>query len=233
MTRKTPLVLLPGLLLDEGLWARQIADLDDVADITVGDLTRGESMRELACSLLDRAPRRFALAGLSMGGYVALEVMRLAPERVARLALLATSARADTPAQTARRKDWLGLAERGRFKGVTPRMLADFLHPDGLDDDSVTGPILRMTGSLGRDVFLRQTRAVMARPDSRAGLANIACPTLVVCGRDDRATPPELAFEIAAAIPGADLVVLGRCGHLAPLERPVEVSSYLRAWLGV
>ncbi|MFQ5785686.1 MAG: alpha/beta fold hydrolase [Alphaproteobacteria bacterium] len=231
MTRKTPLVLLPGLLLDGDLWQRQICDLAEIADIAVGDLTKAETMADLARAVLDAAPERFALAGLSMGGYVALEVMRIAPERITRLALIDTSARADSPERSRRRSDLLALAERGRFRGVTPALLPFYLHPAHLENAAITGPIFAMATRLGRDVFTRQTRAVMTRPDYRPGLPKIACPTLVLCGREDQATPLEHSVEMAETIPDADLVVLGRCGHLAPLERPGAVSAALRSWL--
>lgn len=231
MPQKTPLVLLPGLLLDARLWRHQVSALAGIAEIAVGDLSRGESMAELAAQVLAAAPERFALAGLSMGGYVALEIMRRAPGRVTRLALLDTSARPDSPARRRRREDLLRLAARGRFQGVTPRLLPYYLHPDRLDDAAITGAVMEMSQSLGRDVFLRQTRAIMARGDYREGLSAIACPTLVLCGREDQATPVEHALEMAQAIPSADLVVLGRCGHLAPLERPRMVSEQLRMWL--
>jgi len=226
------LVLLPGLLLDERLWARQVAALAEVAEVTVGDITQGADIDAIAGRVLAQAPPRFALAGLSMGGYVAQAIIRLAPERVSHLALLATSARADTRAQTARRRALLCLAERGRFKGVTPRLLPFYVHPDRVDDPAVAGPVLAMAETLGRDVFLRQTRAAMARVDGRVALSLVACPTLVLCGREDQATPLELSREMAALIPAADLVVLGRCGHLAPLERPEAVTAQLRYWLG-
>ncbi len=231
MTEKISLVLLPGLLLDAGLWAQQTAHLGDVAEVAVGDLGRGETIAEIAQAVLAAAPPRFALAGLSLGGYVALEIVGAAPGRVSRLALIDTSARADAPERAARRRDLLALCERGRFNGVTPRLLPFYLHRDNLDDEAVTAPILAASRALGREVFARQTRAVLARADRRGDLAAISCPTLVICGRDDQATPLEHALEIAAAVPHADLVVLGRCGHLAPLERPAAVTAHLRQWL--
>lgn len=231
MTQKPPLVLLPGLLLDARLWRHQITALGASARISVGDTTRAETMVGIADRVLDEAPERFALAGLSMGGYVALEIMRRAPERVSRLALLDTSARPDGDDRRQRREDLLRLAARGRFQGVTPRLIPFYLHPDNLEDATITDSVMEMSQSLGRDVFLRQTRAIMARGDYRGRLAAIACPTLVLCGREDQVTPPDHSIEMANAIPRADLVVLGHCGHLAPLERPEAVTAQLRAWL--
>lgn len=231
MAAPTPLVLLPGLLCDGALWHAQTRWLGDVAAFTIGDLTHDDSVATMARSVLMEAPESFALAGLSMGGYVALEIMRQAPERVRRLALLDTSARADTPAQTERRRGLLALAEKGQFKGVTPRLLPMLVHPDRLDDEALTATVTAMAERVGRDAFLRQQKAIMGRPDSGPDLGRIRCPTLVLCGREDALTPPELHRELAAAIPGARLVVIEECGHLAPLERPHATTAVLRYWL--
>ena len=233
MSDKTPLLLIPGLLLTADLWAHAAAHLADIADIAVTEDQREHvSMPAIAAAILARAPERFALAGLSMGGYVALEIMRQAPERVARLALLDTSARADTPEQLARRRGLIELAQKGRFKGVTPRLLPLLVHTDRRQDRPLLERIVKMAGEVGRDGFLRQQRAIMGRVDSRAGLSLIRCPTLVLCGRQDELTPPELAAEMASVIGGARLVLLDRCGHLSPMEMPDAVTAALREWLG-
>ena len=231
MTERTPLVLLPGLLLDEALWQPQLKALADIAEMTVGDLSKDDSMAGMARSVLAAAPPRFALAGLSMGGYAAFEVMRQAPERVTRLALLDTSARPDTPAQTKERRAFIGMCERGEFKGVTPRLLPRWIHPSRVNDKALTETVMSMTARVGRDAFIRQQTAIMNRPDSRPGLSRIDCPTLVLCGHEDQATPVEVHREIAADISNARLVVVPECGHLSPLERPEAVNAALRAWL--
>jgi pimeloyl-ACP methyl ester carboxylesterase len=231
MNPRIPLFLLPGLLLDDVLWAPQLAALADIADMAVGDLTQDDSMEAMARRILDGAPPRFALAGLSMGGYVSFEIMRQAPERVTRLALLDTSARPDTPEQTANRRNLMKLCEQGQFKGVTRRLLPQWIHPARVDEPGLADTVMSMTARVGRDSFLRQQTAIIGRPDSRPGLSRIHCPTLVLCGHEDRATPVELHREIAADIPNARLTVVPECGHLSPLERPDAVNAALRGWL--
>lgn len=231
MAAPTPLILLPGLLCDAALWRHQARTLADVADITVPDLTQDDSVGAMAERVLAAAPSEFALAGLSMGGYVAQEIMRRAHRRVFRLALIDTSARPDTPEQSERRKGLIKQAEMGEFKGVTSRLLPLLIHPDRLGDEALTGVVRRMAENVGKAAFLRQQRAIMGRPDSREDLNRIACPTLVLCGRQDGLTPIEVHREMAEAISGAALVIVEDCGHLAPLERAVTVSAVMRYWL--
>lgn len=226
------LILLPGLLNDAALWTAQIAGLSDLVEtVQVPDVTRYAAIDALAAAILADAPERFALAGLSMGGYVALEIMRQAPERVERLALMDTSARADGEDQRRRRTGLIQLADMGRFKGVTPRLLPMLVHPSRLDDPTVTVPIFEMAARVGRDGFIRQQKAILSRADSRDLLAGIDCPTLVACGRQDQLTPLELSEEMAAAIPRARLEVVEDCGHLPPLEHPGTATGLLRRWL--
>jgi pimeloyl-ACP methyl ester carboxylesterase len=226
-----PIVLLPGLLCDHRLFAAQIPALSEHAAPVVADLTGTDSIAGLAAHVLATAPRRFALAGLSMGGYIAFEILRRAPERVSRLALIDTQARADTPEASARRRGLMELAEKGEFKGVTPRLLPLFVHPDRLGDAALVGTVEAMAETVGKQGFLRQQQAIMGRPDSRPGLPAIACPTLVLAGREDQLTQPELQVEMAGLIPDATLVLVPRCGHLSPLEQPTAVTRQLLAWL--
>ena len=225
MTERFHLLLLPGLLCDDRLWLPQVEALSERVDIVIADMTRDDTMAGMARRALDAAPERFALAGLSMGGYVALEIMRQAPERVTGLALLDTGARADTPEQTVRRRDLIALADRGEFKAVSPRLLPLFVHESRLTDDALIVDVTAMAESVGKDAFLRQQKAIMGRPDSRPGLPDISCPTLILCGRDDVLTPPSLSEEIAELIPGADLVLIDDCGHLSTMERPAPRSA--------
>jgi pimeloyl-ACP methyl ester carboxylesterase len=219
------------LLCDGALYEAQIAALADVAASIVGDLTRHDSIPGMAAAMLGEMPEYFSLAGLSMGGYVAQEIMRQAPHRVIRLALLDTSARADTDEQRARRHGLIELAGIGHFKGVTPRLLPLLIHEDHLTDQKLVDTVIGMAERVGHDGFLRQQTAIMGRRDGRADLKRIACPTLVLCGRQDALTPVALHEEMAAAIRGAKLVVVEDCGHLSMLEQPDLVTGALRDWL--
>ncbi|MBI1272663.1 MAG: alpha/beta fold hydrolase [Alphaproteobacteria bacterium] len=232
MSDRTSLILLPGLLCDKALWQHQIPALADRADIHVPDLTKHSRISDLAKQVLAEAPPRFALGALSMGGYVALEIMRVAPERVERLALIDTSARADTPEQKERREALIALSRSGKFKGVTPRLMPMLVHPDSLKDDAITDVILAMAERVGREAFERQQTAILHRIDSRSSLPAIKCPTLVVCGMQDEITPPEIARETAEGIgAAAQLKLIDKSGHLTPLERPDAVTALMRAWL--
>ena len=229
---KHKLVLIPGLLCDEHLWAHQVRDLAEVADIEVADITREDNIADLARAVLRRAPEKFSLAGLSMGGYVAHEIMRQEPDRVERLALVDTSARSDTPENTKKRKSMMDLAMHGKFKGVTPLLLPNLVHPDHVEKTGVGDVVLQMAENVGKDAFLRQQTALMHRIDSRPDLANINCPTLVLCGRDDALTPVEVHQEMADGIgDNAKLVVIEHSGHLAPLEQPEEVNRAFKQWM--
>jgi pimeloyl-ACP methyl ester carboxylesterase len=225
------LILLPGLLCDDALWSHQTRYLSEIADITVADLTGRDSVSALAADVLAKAPPRFALAGLSMGGYVALEIVRQAPERVVKLALIDTNARSDTDEQRRKRRGLMALADRGEFRGVTPRLLPVLVHPDRTNDVELTGEVMAMAERVGRDAFLRQQKLIMDRPDSRPLLPSIASPTLVLCGRQDAISTVEMHAEMADAIPRSRLAVVEECGHLASLERPHATTALMRDWL--
>lgn len=225
------LVLLPGLLNDHRLWAAQVEALAPLTQCQVADLTQDDSLAAMAERVLAAAPPRFALAGLSMGGYVALEILRRAPERVERLALVDTTARPDTPEQSQRRKDAVALARAGGFDKIMPTMLPLLVHPDHLALERVGGVAKDMARAVGAEAFARQQNAIMHRPDARPGLPRVACPALVVVGADDTVTPLERAEEMADLIPNARLEVVEKSGHLSPLEQPDAVSALMAAWL--
>ena len=227
----TPLVLVPGLLCDHRLFAAQIAALPTPTTRQVVELREETSIAAMAARVLAEAPPRFALAGLSMGGYVAIEVALTAPERVARLALLATRARADTPEERARRGQVVELARRDGLDPVVDRLLPLFLGEAAQTDARLVATVKAMAAAVGAEAFARQQAALIGRADRMAALPRIGCPTLVLCGREDALTPPERSREIAEAIADATLVVLPRCGHLATLEQPQAVTAQLRVWL--
>ena len=231
MASKTSLVLVPGLLCTAALWAPQIAALAEIADMQVGDHTRHDSLPAIAGSILAAAPPSFALAGLSMGGYIAYEILRQAPERVTRLALLDTGSRADTPERSAARRQIVALAERDGTRAAQSQLMPVLIHPARLADEVLVETVLRMGEDTGVETFRRQQTALMARPDSRPLLPSIRCPTLVLVGREDALTPPDLSREIADGIPGSRLEIVPDCGHLSTLERPQAVNDALRAWL--
>jgi pimeloyl-ACP methyl ester carboxylesterase len=226
--RRQTLILLPGALCDAALFRHQIAGLADIADVRVGDLTRDESVGAMAARTLAGLTGRFALAGLSLGGFVALEIMRRAPERVTRLALLDTAARAgesesDSPIAA--------IPISGRPDGALP-VMSLLVHPMRLSDRRLTTILAAMADRVGRKAFHRQQQASQHRPDSWGNLKAIRCPTMLLTGRQDRLAPPELQQAMAAVIEGARQIVIEECGHLSPLERPEAVTKALREWLG-
>jgi pimeloyl-ACP methyl ester carboxylesterase len=232
VSESLPVVLIPGLLLTPQLYAPQLEALWAEAPVLLANHTRADSMAELARGILAQAPPRFALVGLSMGGYIAFEILRQAPERVARLALLDTAARPDTPDIAAGRRTNMQLAQSGRLAEVVDGLIPRLVHPSRVTDAPLLDVIRRMGAQVGVAGYLRQQAAIIARPDSRPMLKDIRCPTLVLVGDADQLTPPERAQEIAAGVRGAELVIVPECGHLSTLERPELVTRALRSWLG-
>jgi pimeloyl-ACP methyl ester carboxylesterase len=158
-------------------------------------------------------------------------MMRLAPERIARLALLDTSARPDTPEQTAGRKTQIAMAQSGRYGEIPALAMPRYLHRDRQNDKTLTSLVVTMFEETGAEAFVRQLQAIISRPDSRPLLGSIRCPTLVLVGDADVATPPELNKEIADGVRGARLVVVPNCAHLSTLEQPELVNNALARWL--
>lgn len=227
------LVLIPGLLCSARLFAAQVAALSDRVDVTVADHASHDTMPAIARAVLDAAPARFALAGLSMGGYVAHEIMRQAPERVERLCLLNSRARRDSAGETAGRHRLLDLGASDGVTAVQRTLLPRLIRPDRIGEEPLTSRILAMAGDVGEAGFRRQMAAIMTRGDQRPVLPSIRCPTTVIVGSMDVLTPPDMAREMADLIPGARLVTVAGCGHLSSLEAADEVTGLLSAWLGV
>ena len=231
MSESLPTVLIPGLLASARLYAGQIPPLWRVGPVTIADHTRDDSMSAIARRILATAPPRFALVGLSMGGYIAFEILRQAPERIVRLALLDTSARADAAEQTAVRRAQMTLASQGRLTEVVEQQFPRLVHRARRSDAALREVFDLMAGEVGAAAFIRQQTAILGRSDSRPMLGSIRCPTLVLVGDGDELTPPERAAEIAAGIDGARLVTVPHSGHLSALEQPQEVTRALLEWL--
>lgn len=225
-----PLILVPGLGSDRAVWERTIAALGDRADCTVGDTLSDDSLPGMAQRILAAAPERFALAGVSMGGMVALEIVRAAPERVTRLAIIDSNARPDTPEQAeGRRRQIAGARAATDPRALAEASLAWLIHRDAPAD--VRETMVAMSLRVGMEAYARQSEAVLARPDQRPVLPTIAVPTLVVMGADDAMIPRDRAEEIVAAVPGAELAVIPDCGHLPPIEAPAATAELLARWL--
>ena len=230
MDNRIPLLLLPGLLNDAGLWRAQLDDLQDIAACQVGDQTRHDTLEEVAAAILSEAPPRFALAGFSLGGFVAQQILRMQPERVTRLALLDTSIHADSPERAAQRQQQRSSVRLpGAFNGFGDRLMRSYIDASRYEDAALIAEVRAMTARLGVDVFLRQS--ALARVDGSAVIAAWRRPLLVLCGANDQITPVAVHREIAALVPQATLQILPACGHLAPLERPDDVSGAMRRWL--
>jgi pimeloyl-ACP methyl ester carboxylesterase len=190
-------------------------------------------VRELAEAILLRAPERFHLAALSMGGYVAFEILRQAPQRVAKLVLMNTQAKADTDEHKNRRRALIELSRTGRFKGVTPRLLPNLINAKHLQNTEMTQVIFDMAGRLGQRVFEDQQTAIMHRPDSRDLLPTLTQDTMVIGGIDDQLVSVQAISDMAMAIPSAELHILDDCGHLAPLEQAEQTTALMLGFLKV
>lgn len=221
-----PIVLLSSQLLTADLWEPQRTAWRE-REIIVADNANGETIERIAAHLLDRAPDRFALAAHGMGGFIAFEVLRQQPQRVARLALLATLASADGAAQTARRQGYFELVESGRFDRVVEERLPLLLAPGSRTDPALLTVARKMARDTGPERFLRQQRALMGRIDSRPSLPDIAVPTLLLWGDQDGITARAHQDEMLAAIPQARLHVVCGAGHLLTLEAPAETTRIL------
>ena len=226
-----PIVLVPGLLASPRLYAEQIPELWRLGPVTVAVHTRDDSMDAVARRILADAPARFALAGLSMGGYICFELLRQAPQRIAKLILLDTSARPDTPEQSEQRRSQIELVRGGGLGQVTDTLFPRLVHARRWGDESLRRIVRAMAQEVGVDGFIHQQRAITGRPDSRPDLAAIRCPVLVIVGDGDVLTPLERAEEIANGIPGARLSVIRDSGHLSTLEQPLAVTGSMVEFL--
>jgi pimeloyl-ACP methyl ester carboxylesterase len=220
------ILLLPGMMCDERLWSHQIAAMS--VPVQVADLSRSDTIESMAASTIAAAPDRFALAGLSMGGIVAFEVWRQAPERVSHLALLDTNPHPDSPDKKAIRFEQISAAASGKLEQLAIESLKPlYLAEKNRDDEELLTTILDMALSLGPAVFERQSLAVMNRSDSVPTLATITCPTSIICGREDSICPPSFHELMAEKIGGAELIVIDDCGHMSSMEQPDKITTEL------
>jgi pimeloyl-ACP methyl ester carboxylesterase len=234
---KTPLLLVPGLLCSPRLYAAQVAALSAEADIVVPDWRRAplavwDTWESAARWVVEQMPaEKFALAGLSLGGMLAVEIMQFAAGRVSKLALLDTGMRSQNEAERAIRRARIRLADEGHFELVLGLQMSRFLPAYRLPDKTLVDQVTTMCGEIGVEIYKRQEELAAIRVDRRPDLPRIKCPTIVVCGRDDAATPLYLSEEMAAAIKGSELIVVEQCGHLLTMEKPAETNAILKRWL--
>jgi pimeloyl-ACP methyl ester carboxylesterase len=233
MDNTMPILLVPGLVSSPRIFAPVVPALWRLGPVTIANHIRDDNMGSIARRVLAEAPPRFALAGHSMGGYIAFEIMRQAPERVARLALINTQARPDTPGATARRKTQVARARAGEFRAILDELFPGFVHPSRRDNADLRQLVHDMGDDVGTDGFARQQSAIMSRPDSRPTLAWIKCPTLVLSGDEDNTIPNTLSAEMANGIPAAKLVILSHCGHLPQVEQPQATADALVEWMRI
>ena len=227
-----PLVFLPGMMCDARLFGPQIAELSADTAVMVAPITQGERIEEIGSSLLDMLPKRFALAGLSMGGIVAMELLRRAPDRITRIALMDTNPLAELPAVAANREPQIVKARSGRLLEVMrDEMKPNYLAP-GPNRAEVLELVMDMARALGPSVFIRQSRALQRRRDQQAVLRKCKVPALVLCGEHDQLCPVKRHSFMAELIPNAELVVLPDAGHLPTLEQPDAVTAALSKWMG-
>jgi len=231
MDERLPTIFVPGLMCSARLYAAQIAELWRFGPIIVADHTRDDTMAGIAARILADAPPRFNLVALSAGGAISFAMWRQAPERIARLALLDSNARADDDAARARRDHHIGLAESGRYAEAVDLFFPMLVSRAHQNDAELRRVVRQMAEDVGPEAFVRQQKALRSRPDSRPDLPKIRCPTLVLIGDGDELTPLPLSQDMADGIPGARLVVVPDSGHLAPLEQPEAVNTALKDWL--
>lgn len=229
MAQTPRLLLLPGLAADAAMWTAQRAALPAA---TVTDVhARHDSLETMASALLQEYPGELILCGASMGGMLAMEAARQAPQRVRGLALLGTTARPETDDMRKLREGAIELFAQGRMREVLEPNVPLAFHPAQAADPGMVQAYFDLVMRAGAEQLIRQNRAVIARPDARLHLPLLRCPVLVMCGDADQLTPPECSREIASLVPHAELVMVPQCGHMLTMEKPDFVNIALLQWL--
>jgi len=228
---KPTLVLIHGLFDDPAMWEPQVRHLSRYAKVVVPEILEQETVEQAAHDVLASVEGPMAVVGFSMGGYVLWEMLRQAPERISRICLLDTGARADLPEKAEERHRVMAIAESGKYEAFVRDIVPNALHTSRANDTALIETLVDMALRIGPEAFCRQQRIIMNRPDSRGDMAGVGCPALIICGCEDVVTPLELSQEMAAGIPGARLVVIEECNHYASMERPWTVSALLQQWL--
>jgi pimeloyl-ACP methyl ester carboxylesterase len=226
-----PLVLLPGMMCDARLFAPQIAKFSSARGVMVAPLTDDKSFAGLAQSFLRHAPPRFALAGLSMGGIAAMEIIRQAPERISRLALLDTNPLVDPTDRAKQRNEQMRRVAGGSLQQIMRDEMKPHYLAKSPNRDAVLDLCMDMALALGADVFITQSCAVRDRPDQCETLRGVKVPTLILCGAEDRLCPVERHQMMQGLITGAELVVIDKAGHLPTIEQPQSTNEALEQWL--
>ncbi|MGE6375885.1 alpha/beta fold hydrolase [Peribacillus muralis] len=228
--QKVPLILLPGTLCDEQLW--ESMNLSDLADVKVYDVSKADTIEGIAYGILASAPERFALAGLSLGGIISLEIMRIAPGRVIKLALLDTNPNPPQPEQITGWERFIEMTNDGQFLDILHNhLLPVLIHPDRRHDEAFVSKIIEMAEKVGEEGYINQLKAVMTRSDQRPILSTIECPTMILVGKEDSVCPVHMSEYLQENIPDARLEIVYQSGHLSTLEQPEKVSALLRDWL--
>ncbi|WP_170984391.1 alpha/beta fold hydrolase [Rhodoligotrophos defluvii] len=231
MSPREPVVLIPGHMTDERIWKHQVDALAEFCDVIVARLDNRSLLPDIARSVLASAPTRFSLVGFSFGGYVAFEIMRQASKRVARLALIGTSARPDTKDQNEIRKANIERARAGELDEIIDAFIQRLGGPIIAKDHDLEQEIQAMVQSIPEAVYVSQQIAMLHRPDSRPHLPSISCPTAIICGTEDVLLPIALSAEIAAGIPNSAYIPIRDAGHMCMMEQPAAVSAVLCYWL--
>ena len=229
-TKVTP-IFIPGLICTADLFAAQREDLKHSVPAIVADTLGRDSLTDMAQAALELVEGPVVPIGLSMGGYVALEMARMAPQRLAGIALLNTAYQTDNDDRRAQREATIKMAQSDKFRGVTRHLLKTFLSPAAMAEEAIVQRVIAMADNVGRENFVLQQQAILGRRDQSDTLASLTVPTLVLCGSLDTLTPPEISERMAALAPHSELIILEGVGHLSTIEAPDQVTAVLNGFL--